>query len=102
MDGQQQAGGNHDSGDGKSISIGQVGQVLEYTDDDDGSDQQNPVDSWDINLTLDSLRGVKHLDRREGFAIDNLLDKTECSGDKSLRGNELSNSHCRKIRGSSV
>ena len=79
LDSDEHTGSEHDGGNSKTICVRHVCKILEDPNDYDCRNHKSPVESRDVNLALDCLRGMHHANRRECSAVDDLLDKTESS-----------------------
>jgi len=84
LNGNHHAGCEHDSRDGKTVSVRQIGQIGENGDKNDGKYHKRPVGCGDINLSLDGLGGVEHAKRGECLGVYDLLNQRECGGDHCL------------------
>ncbi len=60
MDGNKPTRGEHDSGNRETVRVSQIRQIRENHDNYNRDNHQRPVDNWDVDLALDSLRGVAH------------------------------------------
>lgn len=97
LDSDEHAGTEHDGSNRKAISIGQICKVLEGPNDYNCHNHKSPIESRDVNLALDCLRGMQHANRWERSAVDDLLDKTESGRDQCLGCDELDDSSVKPI-----
>jgi hypothetical protein len=84
LDSDEHAGTEHDSSNSKTIGVGQILKVLEGRNDYNCRNHKSPIESRDVNLALDCLRGIQHANRWKRSAVDDLLDKTESGRDQCL------------------
>jgi hypothetical protein len=84
LDSDEHAGTEHDGSNSKAISVGHICKVLEGRNDYNCHNHKNPIESRDVNLALDCLRGMQHANRWKRSAVDDLLDKTEGGRDQCL------------------
>jgi len=55
LDSDEHAGRKHDSGNSKAVGVGQICKVREDRNDHNGRNHKSPVESRDVNLTLNRL-----------------------------------------------
>jgi hypothetical protein len=74
----------HDGSNSKAIGVGHICKVLECRNDYNCHNHKSPIESRDVNLALDCLRGMQHANRWKSSAVNDLLDKTESGRDQCL------------------
>ena len=84
LDSDEHAGTKHDGSNSKSVGVGHICKILEGPNDYNCPNHKSPVESRDVNLALNCVRGVQHANRWKRSAMDNLLDKTESGRDQCL------------------
>jgi hypothetical protein len=84
LDSDEYTGSEHDGGNSKTIGVRHICKISEDRNDYNCRNHKSPVESRDVNLALDCLRGMLHANRRERSTVDDLLDKTESSRNQRL------------------
>ena len=84
LDSNEHAGAEHDRSNSKAIGVGHICKVLEGRNDYNCHNHKSPIESRNVNLALDCLRGMQHTNRWKCSAVNDLLDKTESGRDQCL------------------
>ena len=89
LDSDEHAGTEHDGRNSKAIGVSQILKIFENRNHDNCRNHKSPIASRDVNLALDCLRCMDHANRWKRSAVNDLLNKTESSGNQRLWCNEL-------------